>query len=130
MALTLSTAARNAACNAVVDLPDAGSTVAQGYVKIQTSGDSDLVQIDFNTPPAFGAASTGAATINGTPLSGTASGTGTAAKFRVYDRDNAEVWQGTVTATSGGGDIELDNTSINSGQTVNITSWTHTQPAS
>jgi hypothetical protein len=36
--------------------------------------------------------------------------------------------QGTVTVTSGGGDIEIDNTSINSGQSVNITSWTWTAP--
>jgi hypothetical protein len=34
--------------------------------------------------------------------------------------------QGTVTATGGGGDLTLDNTSINSGQTVNITSWSIT----
>ena len=127
MAITLATAARNAACDAVVDILDTGSTVAQGYIKIQTSGDVDLVQIDLSNP-AFGAASTGTATLAGTPKSGTATGTGTAAKFRVYDRDNNEVWQGT--AGTGGTDLVLDNASINSGQTVNITSWTHTQPAS
>jgi hypothetical protein len=130
MGLTLTNDARSAACNAVVDLVDAGTGVAQGYIKIQTSGDSDLVQIDFDTPPAFGAAVNGVATLNNAPKSGTASGTGTAAKFRVYDRDDTEIWQGTVTLTSGGGDIELDSLSITSGQDVYLNTYTHTAPGS
>jgi hypothetical protein len=31
-----------------------------------------------------------------------------------------------VTITGGGGDMEIDNTSINAGQVVQITSWTLT----
>jgi hypothetical protein len=34
--------------------------------------------------------------------------------------------QGTITATGGGGDMTLDNTSITSGQQVQITSWSLT----
>ena len=34
--------------------------------------------------------------------------------------------QGTVTLTGGGGDMTLDNTSIASGQAVNVTSFTLT----
>lgn len=130
MALTLTNDAASAACNAVVDLVDAGSAVSQGYIKIQTSGDSDLVTINFDTPPAFGAAANGVATLNNTPKSGTASGTGTAAKYRVYDRDNTEVWQGTCSAPAGGGDLELDSLSITSGQDVYINTFTHTAPTS
>ena len=37
--------------------------------------------------------------------------------------------QGSVTATGGGGDMTLDNTSIASGQTVTITSFTLNGPA-
>jgi hypothetical protein len=38
--------------------------------------------------------------------------------------------QGTVTITSGGGDMELDNTSIATGQTVTVStySWTAGNP--
>lgn len=36
--------------------------------------------------------------------------------------------QGTVTATDGGGDMIIDNVSIATGQTVNITAWTKTAP--
>jgi hypothetical protein len=34
--------------------------------------------------------------------------------------------QGTITATGGGGDMTLDNTSISSGQQFNVTSFTIT----
>jgi hypothetical protein len=35
-----------------------------------------------------------------------------------------------VTATSGGGDLELDNPTIASGQTVTVSTYTFTAPAS
>lgn len=38
------------------------------------------------------------------------------------------IQMGTVTATGGGGDATIDNTSITSGQTVKITSWSFTEP--
>lgn len=53
-----------------------------------------------------------------------ATGGGTAGYFRVYDNPGTTCHiQGTVTATGGGGDITLDNTSILAGQTVTITSF-------
>ena len=36
--------------------------------------------------------------------------------------------QGTITATGGGGDMTVDNTSVTAGQTVNITAFTITAP--
>lgn len=54
----------------------------------------------------------------------TASGTGTAASFGVFASGGGLLWTGTVTATAGGGDLELDSTSITSGQTVSISSYT------
>ncbi len=36
--------------------------------------------------------------------------------------------QGTVTVGGGGGDMTIDNVSIATGQTVNITAWTKTAP--
>lgn len=59
--------------------------------------------------------------------SSTAVASGTAGYFRVYDGAGATCHvQGAVTATGGGGDLTLDNTSINSGQTVTITTFTLT----
>jgi hypothetical protein len=58
-----------------------------------------------------------------------ASGTGTAGYFRIYPSaattTNA-VLQGTVTATGGGGDMQLGTVSITTGTTVNVTSLTDT----
>lgn len=71
-------------------------------------------------------ASAGAKALLGT-WSGTASGTGTAGYYRITDSTGATCHeQGTVTATGGGGDMTVDNTSIASGQTITITSKTLT----
>ncbi|MGA4923535.1 hypothetical protein, partial [Bacillus subtilis] len=53
--------------------------------------------------------------------------TGTAAHFRIYASDGTTAHiQGTVTATGGGGDLTLDNTSIASGQAIAISSFSIT----
>ena len=70
------------------------------------------------------AASNGSKAFSSTPISGTASGTGTAEHFRIYSSANVCHWQGTV-GTSGT-DIIIDNTSIAIGQAVNITSFSIT----
>lgn len=73
------------------------------------------------------AASTGTKTKLGTWEDASANNTGTAAHFRLYASDGTTChMQGSVTATSGGGDLELDSTSITSGQTVTITTFTLT----
>lgn len=76
-------------------------------------------------------ASAGAKAKAGTWQDTVADGTGTAAHFRIYNsqatKDGTTCFmQGSITATSGGGDMELDNTSINAGQQVTITAFTLT----
>ena len=57
--------------------------------------------------------------------SASASGSGTAASFRIYESTATTCHiQGSVTATGGGGDLTLDNASISSGQTVTIGTFT------
>ena len=71
------------------------------------------------------AASGGSKTKLGTWQDASANNTGTAGYFRVYNSGITVCGiQGTVTGTGGGGDMELDNTSINSGQTVTINTFT------
>ena len=94
-----------------------------------------LAQIAFAEPA--GAVSGGELTIDTDPVlevEAAAAG-GTATFFRVYSSDDGEtideqnvVAQGTVTATGGGGDIELTTTTITQGQPVRITSWKITAP--
>ena len=71
---------------------------------------------------AFAAASGGTKAKSGTWQDASADATGTAAHWRMTGGSN--IVEGTVTATGGGGDMELDSTSITSGQTVTITAFT------
>jgi len=60
--------------------------------------------------------------------SGTADATGSAGHYRL--KNNADTVcheQGSVTATSGGGDLELDNVSIAAGQTITINTWAYVE---
>lgn len=136
MATRLPTATRNAAADAVVDLVDADTD--PGYIEIRTgsqpasAGDAatgDLLVTFTLDDPAFGAAATGVATLAGTPLTETAVDTGTAGWFRMYDGADNVVLDGSVTPTSGGGQIEINTTSINTGVDVELTSGTVTMPA-
>ena len=126
MALTHSTAMRNVLADAVDTAINTGSGTATLVIK-----DSSTVLATINLQnPAFGASSSGTITLAGVPLEdASADGTGTADSFDIEDRDGTVVVSGTVTATSGGGDIELDNTSINATQSVAITSLTYSAPA-
>jgi len=73
------------------------------------------------------AASSGSKALSGTWQDASANATGTAAHWRLYDSGGTTCHaQGTVTATGGGGDMTLDNTSIASAQSVTITSFTIT----
>lgn len=72
------------------------------------------------------AAAAGAKAKAGT-WSGTADAAGTVAHFRIKETtDTTCHMQGSVTATSGGGDIEVDNVVFAIGQTVTVTSFTMT----
>ena len=94
MALTHSTAARNAASDAVVDRIDLGSGTATGKLKLRTSGDVLLSTHNFANP-AFGNSSTGVATANAIASANSAAA-GTAAKFEAVDRDDAIVFSGST----------------------------------
>jgi hypothetical protein len=75
------------------------------------------------------AASAGSKSMSGTPLATTGLAAGTAGHYRLTDNAGTTVhMQGTVTATGGGGDLTVDNTSIAASQAVNITGWTFTEP--
>lgn len=78
---------------------------------------------------AYAAASGGSASKNGT-VTGTAVATGVAGYARQRNAGSTRWMYGSVTATGGGGDVELDNTTINLGQVITINTSVITQPAS
>ncbi len=123
--LTLSTAAKNAAADAVVDLADAGSANAAAEVWIKDSGATILAKLVMSNP-AYGAASGGVATADTITDEDSALATGTAATFHVVDRDETEIYQGSCALS--GGACNLNTLSILITNTVEITSMTYTQP--
>jgi hypothetical protein len=126
MALTHTTAIRNQLADLVVDAIDAGTMAANGDLEIGTTAFGTILSTIEFLATSFGAASGGTATLLGVPLEdSSATGGGTAAVFRTRDRDGTEIFQGTVTATSGGGDMELSSTTINAADAVRINSFTY-----
>lgn len=90
------------------------------------TADSGTVLATINLPSDWMlAASAGSKAKSGTWEDTSADNTGTAAHWRLYASDGTTCHaQGTITATGGGGDMTLDNTSIASGQTVTVTGFT------
>lgn len=129
MAFQFSTTARNAALDAIET-----AIGASAILKIRSgaapadcgTADSGTVLATLNLPSDWlAAASGGSKSKSGTWEDTSADAAGTAGHFRVYASDGTTVhMQGTITATGGGGDMTLDNTSIASGQQVTITSFT------
>ena len=131
MAIKMTVAVRNAMLDAIETA--IGTTAV---LKIRSGSpptniadaDSGTVLATLTLPSDWmAAASSGSKAKSGTWSDTSADATGTAGHFRVYASDGTtQHIQGTITATSGGGDMELDNTSINSGQAVTITTFTLT----
>lgn len=131
MAVQLSVSVRNARLDAIE------TTIGTSAVlKIRTgaapadvaTADSGTVLATLSLPSDWlAAASSGSKAKSGTWQDTSADATGTAAHFRIYASDGTTAHlQGTVTATGGGGDLTLDNTSIAIGQSVTITSFSLT----
>lgn len=125
MAVTHVTTIRNALADLVVDAIDAGS--GAGYLRFDTSGDSEVATCAFSDP-AFGAASSGTATANAISSDTSATG-GTVAKGKFYDSNNTLILTCSVTATGGGGDIEITSVAVGATDTVSVSSLTYSAPA-
>lgn len=131
MALQYSTAVRNAKLDAVET-----AIGASAVLKIRTgaapancaTADSGTVLATCNLPADWmAAASGGTKAKSGTWEDTSADAAGTAAHFRLYASDGTTCHaQGTVTATGGGGDMTVDNTSFAAGQAFTVTGFTLT----
>lgn len=130
---SISTAAANAACDAVVDLVDAGTP--PGLLKVYAGsvpancnaalGGATLLGTLTMSNPAFGAASAGVATAGAITSDTSADATGTATFFRVTNAAGTAIIQGNVDTS--GADLNLSSTSITSGGTIAVSSLTYTQ---
>lgn len=125
MAVTHPTATRNALCDYVVDQLDLNTP--PGKLVMQTAGGAAVATLTFGNP-AFGAAATGTATANAITADTNAVG-GTIAKAELRQGNATAIVLCSVTATGGGGDIQLNSVVISAGQQVSITSLTYSAPA-
>ena len=131
MAIKMSQAVRNARLDVIE------STIGTSAVlKIRTGAaptnitdaDSGTVLASLTLPSDWmAAASGGVKAKSGTWEDSSADATGTAAHFRLYASDGTtQHMQGTVTATGGGGDMEVNNTSFAATQNFTITTFSLT----
>lgn len=87
------------------------------------AGDSGTVLATITLPSDWMQNASGAVkSLLGTWQDASADATGTAGHFRLKQGATCHD-QGTITATGGGGDMEVDNTSLASGQQFTVTSW-------
>ncbi|EKU99769.1 hypothetical protein Lepto7375DRAFT_1840 [Leptolyngbya sp. PCC 7375] len=89
--MPLSTTAINTGSDAFVDLIDTGAGTGTLELGDSASFTTVLVTFDLDTPEAFAAAVGGIAAFNGTPISATATATGTATYQRLKNRDGIVV---------------------------------------
>jgi len=130
MAIQLAVSTRNARLDAIeTDLGTAPLLkIRSGSAPADcATADSGTVLASLTLPSDWAnAASSGSKTLLGTWSDTSADATGTAAHFRLYTSGAVCKMQNTVTATSSGGDLTLNSTSITAAQTVTITTFTLT----
>lgn len=94
------------------------------------AANSGTVLATVNLPSDWMAAASGGTKLfSGTWQDASADASGTAAHFRIHDSTATTChMQGTVTATGGGGDMTVDNTTFVATQPFNVTGFTLTAP--
>lgn len=128
MAKRANTTIKNSVTDAFAALFNAGKL--RIYTGTQpASGDdaaSGTLLVEITLPnPAFGSAANGTASKTGTWQTN-AGAAGVAGWYRMLSSDGTKTIDGSVTASGGGGDMELQNTNIASGQQVTVTTSTLT----
>lgn len=125
MAVTYSSAAKEARMTAVGNLIDGGA--GAGKLKIGTTGMGSVLATIPLADPSVTSVTSGVLTFDFTPaVSDTsADATGTAAAAIITDSNDVTIISGLTVGTSGT-DIILDSVSITAGQTVSLTSGTIT----
>jgi len=134
----ISTAQRDAACDAMVDRIDGGTGAGTCPIRsgapptnvADASSGTLLGTCTFNAT-AFGASSSGVATANAITSDTNADASGDAGHFRIYQGaagDTAGEAQGTAGEAADTPDMTFDNKTIVAGGTIAISSMTWTMP--
>lgn len=127
MATTHPAAVRQDICNFVVDQLDEGTP--PGLLVFKEADDDVVATLTFAAPAAFGAADGSAIATANAITSDTSATGGTIAKVECQNAAGTAKILGAVTATGGGGEIELNSVVVSAGQTVSVSALTYTAPA-
>jgi hypothetical protein len=128
MAVQLSTTSRNARLDAIETTIGTNPIIdfRTGAQPADCATADSGTELEQMTLPSdwLSAASAGSKAKVGT-WTGTADAAGTAGHFRIKDSGDSTCHiQGTITATGGGGDMELDNVVVAVGQTITVSTFT------
>ena len=135
MAIQFNVATRNARLDTIESTNGTSCSleIRSGSVPANSSSaNAGTILATINLPTDWmAAASSGTKAISGTWQDLSADNTGTAAHFRVFNsqatKDGTTCFmQGTVTATGGGGDMEVSSTSFTAGQSFTVNTFTLT----
>jgi hypothetical protein len=138
MAISYNDTQRTSRMTDISDAVDAGT--AAGYLRIYSgtrpsngaavgTGHTLLAELRFSDPcvTASGVA-TGVLTFDSITADTSANAAGTASWFRILQSNGTTyVADGSVSVTGGGGDLQLDSTTIASGQNVSVNTFTITE---
>lgn len=125
MAVTHAAGVRNSLANVVGDAVDVG---AGGDAVLQLrDGSTVIVEYPLDDPAFDTAPATaeGTITAQGVPIEVQADDDGDVDNFVIRDKDGGIVLQGSVTAIGMGGDIEVTNVNIATGQDCSLESLTY-----
>ena len=129
--LKISTAARNAAVDAIATLLNGGTIKVRSGSPPTNVADADsgtlLATLTFGSP-AFGSGSSGTATANSITSDSSADASADAGHFRLLSSAAATVIQGTAGEAADTPDMVFDEKSIVAGGVVACTSMTLTMP--
>jgi hypothetical protein len=133
MALTIDEAVRNAMTDAAAELADGGTIQIRTGGKPASTQDAAtgtlLVTVSL-ADPAFAAATSGAATMDTTGVSGTAVAAGEPGWFRAFDTGASALFDGLASASGGGGDLIIVPNETVIGTVCTVTSGSLSTPAS
>lgn len=132
MALQFSTRVRNARLAAIETTIGASPTlrIRSGAMPANAAASRSGTVLATVALPAdwFNAPSSALVTLLGSWADSAADAAGTAGYFDITAADLTVDMQGTITATGGGGDMELDNTVFAVGQAFSVTAFSIAEP--
>lgn len=133
MALQFSVAVRNARLDAIESAIGVSAVmkIRSGAAPANcAAADAGSVLATLNLPSDYMAEASGAVkALSGSWADSSADAAGTAGHFRIYASDGVTCHaQGTITATGGGGDMEVDNTNFAAGQAFSVTAFSISEP--